>query len=42
MSVTHPDPSFDSGQHHLKPMLIAVLITAVTVAIVLACIGLPH
>ncbi len=42
MSASHPDQSFDSGENHLKPMLIAVLITAVTVTIALALIGLPH
>ncbi len=42
MSATHPDPSFDTGHNHLKPALIAVLITAVTVVIVLAFTGLPH
>jgi hypothetical protein len=42
MSVTHPDPSFDSGQNHVKPLLIALLIAAVTVAVTLAFTGLPH
>lgn len=42
MSVTHPDSSLDSGHHHLKPFLIAVLIVAATVAVSLAFTGLPH
>ena len=42
MSATHPDKSFDTGENHLKPALIAVLITAVTVVIALAVSGLPH
>jgi hypothetical protein len=42
MSATHPDPSFDSGERHLKPALIAVLIAVVTMAISLAFTGLPH
>ena len=41
MSATHPDPSLDSGEHHLKPALIAILIAAVTVVISLAFTGLP-
>ncbi|HUB16242.1 MAG TPA: hypothetical protein VMB34_30135 [Acetobacteraceae bacterium] len=42
MSVTHPDPSFDSGHNHLKPFLAAVVIIAVTVAVSLVFSGLPH
>ena len=42
MSVTHPDPSFDSGHNHLKPFIVAVAIVAVTVVISLAFSGLPH
>jgi hypothetical protein len=42
MSATHPDKSFDSGENHLKPALIAILITAVMVVIALAFSGLPH
>jgi hypothetical protein len=42
MSATHPDRSFDSGEHHLKPALIAIVIAAVTVVIALAFTGLPH
>ena len=42
MSATHPDKSFDTGENHLMPALIAVLITAVTVVIALAFSGLPH
>jgi len=42
MSATQADPSFDSGQNHLKPLVIAVLIVAVTVAVALAFTGLPH
>ena len=42
MSATHPDQSFDSGEHHLKPALIAILIAAVTVILSLAVTGLPH
>jgi hypothetical protein len=42
MSVTHPDQSFDTGHNHLKPLLVAVMIIAVTAVIVLALTGLPH
>jgi len=42
MSVTHSDPSFDSGHNHLKPFLVAIIIVAVTVAVSLAFSGLPH
>ena len=42
MSATHPDQSFDSGEHHLKPALIAILIAVVTMVIALAFTGLPH
>jgi hypothetical protein len=42
MSVTHPDPSFDSGRNHLKPFLVAIVIVVVTAAISLAFSGLPH
>jgi hypothetical protein len=42
MSATHPDKSFDSGENHLKPALIAVAIFAVTVAVTLLFTGLPH
>ncbi len=42
MSATQPDQSFDSGEHHLTPVLIAILIAAVTVVVALAFTGLPH
>ena len=42
MSITHTDPSFDSGHNHIKPLLVALLIVAVTVAVSLAFSGLPH
>lgn len=42
MSVTHHDPSLDSGANHLKPALIAILIAAVATVISLAIAGLPH
>jgi hypothetical protein len=42
MSATHPDPSLDTGENHLKPALIAILIAAVTAVVSLALIGLPH
>ena len=42
MSATHPDQSFDSGEHHLQPALIAILIAALTAVISLAFTGLPH
>jgi hypothetical protein len=42
MSATHPDQSFDSGENHLRPALIAILIAAVTAVVSLALIGLPH
>jgi len=42
MSVSHGDGSFDSGRNHLKPALIAVVITVVIVALTLALGGLPH
>jgi hypothetical protein len=41
MSATHPNRSFASGQRQLTPILVAVAITAVTVAISLAFTGLP-
>ena len=42
MSVTHPDRSFDSGHNQLKPFLTAIVIVAVTIAVSLAFLGLPH
>ncbi len=42
MSATHPNQSFDTGEHQLMPAVIAILIAAVTVAIALAFTGLPH
>jgi hypothetical protein len=42
MSAAHPDQSLDSGEHHLKPALIAILIAAITMVIALAFTGLPH
>lgn len=42
MSVTHPDQSFNSGENHLRPALIAVLIAVATMVIALAVTGLPH
>jgi hypothetical protein len=42
MSVTHHDGSFDSGHNHMRPLLIAVAIFAVTVLISLGFTGLPH
>jgi hypothetical protein len=36
------DLSFDTGENHLKPALIAILIAAATTVISLALIGLPH
>ena len=42
MSATHHDPSFDSGHDHLRPLLGALAICAVTAAIILSIIGLPH
>jgi hypothetical protein len=42
MSVTEPDPSFDSGQNHIKPFIVVVAIFAVIVAVSLFFTGLPH
>jgi hypothetical protein len=42
MSVTHPDQSFDSGEHHLMPALVAIAIFVATVAVTLLFTGLPH
>ncbi|HEY1930696.1 MAG TPA: hypothetical protein VGG99_01665 [Acetobacteraceae bacterium] len=42
MSVTHPDRSFDSGEHHLKPALVAIAIFIASVAVTLLFSGLPH
>ena len=42
MSVTHHDGSFDSGRNHLKPALVAIIISAAIVAITLALVGLPQ
>ena len=42
MSVTHPDPSFDSGQNHVKPFIVAVALFAAAVAVSLLMAGLPH
>ncbi len=42
MSVSQPDPSFDSGQNHIKPFIVAVAIFAAVVAVSLFFTGLPH
>lgn len=42
MSVTEPDPSFDTGHNHLKPFIVAVAIFAVSVAVSLFFTGLPR
>lgn len=42
MSATHPDKSFDSGENHLKPALVAVAIFVVAVTVTLLLSGLPH
>lgn len=42
MSVTEPDPSFDSGHNHLKPFVVAIAIFAASVAVALLFTGLPH
>ncbi len=42
MSVTHGDGSFDSGHNHLKPALIAVLISVVAIVLIVAFGGAPH
>ena len=42
MSVSQGDGSFDSGRNHLKPALVAILITAVIIVVTLAVSGLPQ
>lgn len=42
MSVTHHDPSFDSGHNHLKPFIIAVAMFAAVVTVSVLLAGLPH
>lgn len=42
MSVTQPDPSYDSGHNHVKPFIVAVAIFAAVVAVSLFITGLPH
>ncbi len=42
MSITQPDPSFDSGHNHVKPLMVAVAIFALVVAVSLFFTGLPH
>ncbi len=41
MSVTQHDGSFDSGRNHLKPALVAVVLSAVIAALSFAFGGLP-
>ena len=41
MSATSSDPSFDSGHHNVVPLLTAIIIAAVSVAITLFFTGLP-
>jgi len=42
MSVSQPGRSFDPGQGHIKPFIVAVAIFTAVVAVSLLFIGLPH
>jgi hypothetical protein len=41
-SATRHDAGLDSGAQQLKPVLVAIMLAAVTTVIALAVAGLPH
>jgi hypothetical protein len=42
MRPVQPDLSFDSGQNHIKPFVVAVAIFVAVVVVSLLLTGLPH